>query len=144
MSRYHNGKANGIPPLHTVVVSRNREVKCKIVTSKCPQCGCLVRFPDVRPIQCGHCRTKLCVPRRYFRQASAAASFLTLVAIIGTGGLVWVSPPIFSYLMLWMLAIFVFFIIALLVCVRLRLWISPPSLDYIHANDSVTRLRLGE
>jgi len=84
------------------------------------------------------------VPNRYFRQAFIAAVVLTVVAAIGTGGLVWLSPPVFSYMMFWLFAIFIFFKIALLVCIWLLWWISPPSLDYIHANDSVNRMRLGE
>ena len=109
---------------------------------KCPRCQAPVAVIDIRLIRCADCGVELCIPNRYFRPASVAACALTFVAIIGTGGLVWVSPPVFSYMMLWLLALYVFFITVFVVCRRLLLRISPPSLDYVQANDPVIRLRL--
>jgi hypothetical protein len=46
--------------------------------------------------------------------------------------------------MLWMAAMFVVFIIALVVFVRIWMLMVPPPLDRIHTNDTITRLRLDD
>jgi hypothetical protein len=64
--------------------------------------------------------------------------------IASTGSLVWTSPPVFSYVMLWMVFVFVTFIIVLILLQLLWWDISPPRIERIHANDSIIRMRLDD
>lgn len=112
--------------------------------ANCPECNDVVEFRDVRRERCRHCGTKICIPKAYFRPASIGACLFTLITIVSTGGYVWVSPPVFSYLMLWLVAMLATFLVALFACVWVWWRISPPPVERIHANDTVTRLRLDD
>jgi hypothetical protein len=114
------------------------------MAAHCPQCNEEVPFSDVRLGECPHCHTKICVPNRYYRPASIAACAFTILVIAKTGGLVWTSPAVFSYVMLWMFLMLMTFIVAQVVFIRVWIVISPPQFDQIHANDAVTRLRLDD
>src|SRR5580700_10464430 len=99
------------------------------MTGTCPQCKGIVEFSDVRLGRCPHCSARICVPRRYYRPASIATCIFTILVIAKTGGSVWTSPAVFSYVMLWMVLMFVVFIGALVVFSRIWMLMFSPPLD---------------
>ena len=110
----------------------------------CPECNRVVTFSDVRVGRCSHCNTKICIPRRYYQPVSTGACIFTLFVVAGTGSLVWVSPPVFSHLILWLFLLVVTFYVVLFALAFIWVRISPPPIERIHANDSITRLRLDD
>jgi len=114
------------------------------MVAPCPECNRQIEFTDIRLDRCPYCGIGICISGTYFRTGGIAAVIFTIFVIAATGGLVWTSPAVFSYVMLWMFLMFAVFMVALVVFIRIWMRISPPKFDRIHANDVITRLRLGE
>ena len=94
------------------------------MSRNCPECNGVVQFSDARQGHCPHCETRICIPNRYYLTPSIGACIFTLFVVKITGSLVWTSPAVFSYVMLWL----VFFVFCDLQCCVVRVHLGVVAL----------------
>jgi|GEM_PF-1337677 hypothetical protein len=110
----------------------------------CPECHGLLSFKNAVLEMCPRCKTKICIPKTYWRRATLQACAVTLLYLVKTFTLFFKSPASFPLVMLWLALAFPILIGSMLLFGLLSIRLSPPLVQRIHANDTFTRLRLGD